>query len=134
MKLHKLSLIAVLALGSLLVCTNFSSAQDATKEGKKRGGFSPQQRVERLATELTLNAEQKTKLTTVFEDETKKMRDLRADTAVPRDQQREKVRALREESNKQIKTILTNEQWEKYQKLRDDMRQKAADKKAENKN
>ena len=61
------------------------------------------------------------------------MRDLRADTNVPRDQMREKMRTIRDDSDKKLKTILTTEQWDKLQKQREEMRQKAAEKKAEKK-
>jgi len=133
MRLHKYSLIAVLALGSLLCGTQLSSAQDAkegNKEGKKRGGMSAQQRADTLATRLELSAEQKTKVTTVFEAENKKIRDLRADQSTPREQQREKLRALREETAKEMKGILTPAQFEQWQKMRQELRQRAGEKKA----
>ncbi|HEY5914173.1 MAG TPA: hypothetical protein VJA21_26595 [Verrucomicrobiae bacterium] len=132
MRLSKLSLVAALAVGSLLVCTNVSSAQDSN-QGKKKGGFNPEQRVERLATDLNLNADQKAKVLELFKADSKKYQELRADTSTPREQQREKMRTIREESDKKLKAILKPDQWEKYQKDREQFRPKGGEKKGERK-
>jgi Spy/CpxP family protein refolding chaperone len=118
MKMHKLSLGAALALGSLLVCTLTASAQDANTNAPKRerrGPPSVEQRVDRLSTELKLTDEQKTKVTALFEDDAKKMRELRSDKNLTREEQREKFRSMRSESESKLKQILTPEQWEKHQ-------------------
>lgn len=125
MKLHKFSLMAALALGSLLCFTQLSNAQDANKEtAKKRPGMmGAEQRAEQMATRLELSAEQKTKVQAVFETEMKKMRELRADQTASREEMRPKMQALREETNKQLKTILTPAQFEKWEKMRQEFRQ-----------
>ncbi|HWH70190.1 MAG TPA: hypothetical protein VNT26_12450 [Candidatus Sulfotelmatobacter sp.] len=123
MKLHKLSLVAALALGGLLACTSVSSAQDA-KKGERRG-FSPQQRVERMTQDLKLTDDQKTKVTALFEADAKKRQDIMADTSLSREQRREKMQPIMEEENKKLKTILTPEQYDKWQKMREEMRTKA---------
>lgn len=126
MRIPNLSLVAALALGSLLVCTSISNAQDA-KEGKKRN-FSPQARVEQLDKELKLTADQKTKLTAVFEDQTKKMRDLRADTNLSQEDRRAKSRTMMEEQTKKMKDILTPDQFQKWEKMREEMKGKGGGK------
>ncbi len=126
MRFYKLSLIAALALGGLLVCTNLSSAQDS--QGKKKG-FSPQARVERLSTELNLTADQKTKVQAVFEATGKKYQELRDDSSLSREQRREKMTSIREDENKKLKEILKPDQWEKYQKQMEEMKKKAAERK-----
>lgn len=126
MRFYKFGLIAALAVGGLLFCTNLSSAQNA--DGKKKG-FSPQARVERLSTELNLTEEQKTKVLAVFEEDSKKYQALREDSSTPREQRREKMAAIREESDKKLKTILKPDQWEKYQKQMEEMKKKAGERK-----
>ncbi len=129
MRFYKLSLIAALAVGGLLFCTNLSSAQNA----EKKKGFSPQARVERLATELNLTEDQKTKVLAVFEEDAKKYQALREDTSTPREQRREKMTAIREESDKKLKAILKPDQWEKYQKQMEEMKKKAGERKGKKK-
>jgi Spy/CpxP family protein refolding chaperone len=128
MRIQKLTVIAALALGGLVASVNLCSAQDANakdanaKEGKKgpRGG-GMEQRFERLSTELNLTEAQKPKVKAAFEDQMKKMQGLR-DT--PREERRDKMREIREEQNKKMKEILTAEQFDKYKKLQEEMRQR----------
>lgn len=127
MRIHHLGLVAALALGGLLVCTNVSNAQDS-KEGKKRG-FSAEQRIEQMDKELKLTADQKKKLTALFEDQGKKMREMRADTAMSQEDRRAKGRTMMEESNKKMKEILTPDQFEKWQKMREQQKGKNGERK-----
>ena len=80
-----------------------------------------QQRVDRISTQLDLSSDQKTKVTAALEAEGKQMRELRNDSSLSRDERREKVRALREDTNKKFKDILSSDQYEKWQKLRSQM-------------
>jgi periplasmic protein CpxP/Spy len=123
MKISRISLIAALALGGLLVATTMATAQDAPK-GKKGRGQSVEQRVERLNKEVNLTDEQKTKVTALFEKENQQFRELRGDTNLDPQQRREKFQAMRKENDKKLKEILKPDQWEKYQKMQEEMRQR----------
>ena len=118
MKLYKLSLMAALAAGLVLASGGLASAQE-NKDGKKKGFMNAEQRIERMSTDLNLTDAQKTKLKAVFEDQTKKMRELREDTNLSQEQRQEKMRAFREENDKKMKEILTPDQFEKWQKQRE---------------
>jgi protein CpxP len=126
MKLQKLSLIAALAVAGLLVSANLSQAQDAS-QGKKRGGRSPQEQVDRMSTELKLTADQKTKVTAILEDQRKQRSTLRD---LSGDERREKARALAKDTEKKLKEVLTSEQWEKWQKMREEARKKGGGRKS----
>ena len=122
MRIKRPSLIAALALGSLLACSSTISAQSTNAPGRGPRGGSVQQRVERMSSELNLTPDQKTKVITLFEDEAKKRQELRADTSIPREQKREKGQALMAAQEKKLKEILTSEQFEKWQKMRQQFR------------
>jgi periplasmic protein CpxP/Spy len=114
MKLAKLSLVAAMVLGGLVACS-IATAQEAGKDATKgKKGFSPEQRLERMTTELSLTDAQKPKVKAVLESSQKKMQEIRD---LPQDQRREKFQAMREEETKKMKEILTPEQMEKYQKM-----------------
>jgi Spy/CpxP family protein refolding chaperone len=81
-----------------------------------------QQRVDRMATELKLNDEQKAKVTALLKKQAKQRREIVNDTNLSRQEHREKTRALIEEQNSELKTILTPEQFEKWQTLSAQMR------------
>lgn len=127
MKINRLNIIAALALGGLLACTTIVCAQDAPTKGKK-GRPGIEQQVERLNKELNLTDEQKTKVTSLLQDEGKKRRDMRADTNLDAQQKREKMQEIRKESNAKMKAILKPDQWEKYQKMEQEMRQRKGNK------
>ena len=120
MKLQRLSIIAAVALGSFLVLATTGSAQDTNSTQRpNRRGPNIQQRVERLSTELKLNDDQKTKITALFEKQAKEGRELRD---LSRDERRDKIRTVRQEQMKELKAILTTEQFEKWQQLREQNR------------
>ena len=121
MKINKLSFVAALAVGGLVACATLASAQDSTAP-KGRRGPSPQQQVERMSTELNLTADQKTKVTSLLEDQAKKAREMRQDTSLSQEDRRDKMRSMREETDKKLKDILTPDQYQKWQKMREDMR------------
>jgi Spy/CpxP family protein refolding chaperone len=132
--MKKVSLLAALALGGLLACSTLATAQDTTtnsvpkkgekgEKGKHGGLFSPEARLDRLSTDLTLTDAQKPKVKAVFEDSQKAMQ------GVPREDMRAKMKSIREEENKKLKEILTPDQWDKYQKIVADARKKGVEKK-----
>jgi Spy/CpxP family protein refolding chaperone len=128
--MKKLSLIAALALGSLLACSTIAMAQDASankdaKKGGKGGRMSIEQQMEKMTKDLSLTDEQKPKVEAVLKDSAKKRQEIFADTSMDRQQMREKMRPIMEEQNKKLKEILTPDQMEKYTKMQDEMKKKA---------
>lgn len=123
MKLHRINIGLAVALGGLLVLTSPGLAQNTNSTARPgRRGPNVQQRVERLSTELKLTDDQKTKVTALFEKEAKQGRELRDDTSLSREERRDKMRGMRQEQMKELKTILTSEQFDKFQQLRQEMR------------
>ena len=135
MKRNSIRLIACLVLCGFMV--SVATAQD-TKAAPRRGA-NIDQRIEQLDKELTLTADQKTKLKAYFEGVRKKNQEMRADTSLTREQRQERLRATNEDLKKEMKTILTADQYTKWEKdadkRREEMKQKAKQngKKAEEK-
>ena len=117
MKKLKVSLVAALALSGLLSCSN---ARDATEEktGERSSGPTITNRtVLRLGTELKLSEDQKTEVNTVYEAEAGQMQELHHAASLTPAQRRETYAAIREESAKKMKKVLTPEQHAKWQEL-----------------
>ena len=135
MKRNSIRLMACLVLCGFMV--SVATAQD-TKAAPRRGA-NIDQRIEQLDKELTLTADQKTKLKAYFEGVRKKNQDMRADTSLTREQRQERNRATSEDLKKEMKSILTADQYTKWEKdadkRREEMKQKAKQggKKAEEK-
>jgi periplasmic protein CpxP/Spy len=112
--MRKLSLVAAMVLGGLVACSTLATAQDASKSPDKKGGkrgFSVEQRLERMSTQLDLTDAQKPKVKAVLEETDKKVKD------TPQEERREKMRKLREDETKTLKEILTPDQFKKYQEM-----------------
>jgi len=121
MKIHKFSLMAALA-AAVLAFNPALSAQEKDAKRERPPGASGQrgdmikERFNRMAEELKLTDAQKPKVEAALKEQVEKMRGLR-DTAP--EERREKVQTLRADMDKKLKEILTAEQYEKWQKTRE---------------
>lgn len=79
------------------------------------GAFRSRDRIDQLSQRLQLNEDQKTKMQQVFSD-------TREQLAALRKESEPKVNEIRRQADERMKQILTPEQWEQFQKSRDEMR------------
>jgi periplasmic protein CpxP/Spy len=129
--MSKLSLIAAMALGGLVACSTLVTAQDASSAPEKKGGKrSPEQMMERYTEQLSLTDEQKPKVKALLEDSNKKRREIFRDSSLDQQQKRDKFREVMEAQNKKMKEILTPDQFKKYQDMQEKMK-KGGKKKAD---
>ncbi len=124
--------LSVMGLGAALVCGPLAFAAEERPAGQapRRAGPPPagergpgmgrgsEEWLKRLTEELKLTEAQKQKVEAHQKAQMEQMAKLRQDTSLTQEQRREKMRALREENDKKMKEILTTEQYEKWQKLR----------------
>ncbi len=116
MKLTKTSLIASLAVVALLACSSSLLAQETNTPpagappvgGMKRPDF---------AKELNLTEDQKPKFEAIVKESMQKRRELRSDTALTPEEKRTKAKAIQEDAAKQLKELLTAEQFAKWEKM-----------------
>lgn len=130
MKITKSTLAAALMLAGVVGITPFAVAQnkpDAAKPDAPRRERREQarDRLEQMSKELNLSEEQKGKLKTIFQQEAEKIKALRDDTSLAQEKRREKARGIREEFAGKVKEVLTKEQNEKWQKLREQRPERA---------
>jgi periplasmic protein CpxP/Spy len=130
MKIHKHSLVALLAAGGLLALGPVLNAQETKKEAKPQPpatgaaerpdrpdrprGLNAEAQLERLSEQLSLTADQKPKVKAVLEERTKVGAAARE---LPQEERRAKMQAAREDMDKKLKGILTEEQYKKYEAL-----------------
>ncbi|HSU57524.1 MAG TPA: hypothetical protein VLT36_26015 [Candidatus Dormibacteraeota bacterium] len=116
MRTNRYSLLA-LALMGMLACSTVAFAQDNKEEkgkGGKRGMPTVEQMMDRIDQAVTLTDAQKPKVKAVVEETHKQMEGM-AD--VPQDQRREKMQSIRADQDKKLKDILTPEQYTKYEAM-----------------
>jgi Spy/CpxP family protein refolding chaperone len=80
-----------------------------------RHGASREDRFEQMSTRLQLNADQKTKIQQVFGDARDQLRAVRKESE-PR------VNDIRKQTDQRLQQILTPDQWQRFQQMRDEMR------------
>jgi Spy/CpxP family protein refolding chaperone len=82
-----------------------------------RGRASRQDRFEQMSTRLQLTADQKTKVQQIFGDTRQKLGALRKESE-PR------VNEIRQQTDQQLQQVLTPDQWQRFQQMRNEMRQR----------
>ena len=131
MKSTKTLFIAALAVGSLLAFGTVANADDTTNNppstppagGPPGGpGMRGQNGFDFIAKQLNLTDDQKPKVKAILEDQRKKMGDLRQDTSLTPEDHKAKVKAIRENTVTQMKAVLTADQFQKWQAMQPQMR------------
>lgn len=89
--------------------------------GAGQGNFNPEQmaarRLEQMTTQLQLTPEQRTKIEAIQTTMAPRTKAIYDDATLSREQRREKMRPLREESDAQIRQVLTAEQQTKFDEM-----------------
>src|SRR3954470_16938794 len=80
-----------------------------------RRAVAPGDRFNQMATRLQLNDDQKTKVQQIFGDTRQQLQSLRKESE-PR------VSEIRQQTDQRLQQVLTGDQWEKFQQVRDETR------------
>ena len=136
MKSTKTLFLTALAVGGLLALGMAANAADTADNppstppagtpppgGPPGGpGMRGQAGFDRVAEQLNLTDDQKPKVKAILEDQRKKMGDLRQDTSLTPEDHKAKVKAIRENTVTQMKAVLTADQFQKWQAMQPQMR------------
>ncbi len=92
------------------------------------GGGQGVDRLKTMTEQLALSKEQQAKLKVILDEETKKVRELREDTALSQQDRREKMAKIRQDTTKKIQDekVLTEEQAKKWKEIQGQRRQRGA--------
>ena len=74
---------------------------------------NPRDRFEQMADKLQLTADQKTKVQAIFADTREQLRAVRRESEP-------KMNEIRSQADGRLQTVLTPEQWQQFQKIRDE--------------
>jgi periplasmic protein CpxP/Spy len=130
MKLSKTTFLAALTAASLFTAGS-ALGQNATTPAPAPGGGSPttppstpRPRMD-IAKMLNLTDDQKAKVQPILDAQREKMRAVFQDDSLSSDDKRTKMKAIRDDTNAQLKPILTPEQYQKWQSMQSRMRRVA---------
>jgi protein CpxP len=102
--------------------TTTTVAPEQRGPGPGRGGG--EWMMQALTERVGLNADQTAKVKAIFQKQREAGQPVRDDASLTREQKREKMRAMREESNKEIRALLTPEQQTKFDEFLKEMQQR----------
>jgi len=134
MKSDRFLLLASLILGSTLMAGPLALADDKKDDSKdsskgdstqtapdhKRGKEELIDRFKHMAEQLNLTDEQKEKIKPIFKEEAGKLKELQGDDKLSRKEKVHKLRDVQEKISAKLKDVLTPEQLEKWEKLKDE--------------
>lgn len=122
MKSTKTLFLAALAVGGLMASIPLHAQDSSTNNMPMAGSSTNATRmlhahtanVDKMAQVLGLTDQQKSQVQTLYTEQSQKVRAIIQDTTLSRDDKRNKIMDLRKESSEQMKSILTPEQYQKW--------------------
>lgn len=110
--------ISGLLLGSLLAFSSGSIAQQKDTATVKKVRFTPEQRADKMSDKLdrrlNLSKQQDKDIHTINTDITQRMESLKHNTALPKKDRMQQMKALNEERSQRFKSVLTPDQYKKW--------------------
>jgi Spy/CpxP family protein refolding chaperone len=112
----------------LLLVSVVSFAQDTEARGRKGRGEGREAQIEKWKTELNLSDEQVAKIQAANKKRKEQMDKLKEERKGERKENMEKIKGISEEFDRDMKAILTPEQYTKFDEIRDDKREQIKEK------
>jgi protein CpxP len=97
-----------------------ASDQEMTADPETRAKV--QARLQQLSSELNLSDDQKAKLKPILQSEVAELKTVQSDTSLSPDQRRAKTKAVHDTYKSQISAILTPEQQQKLQSMKEELK------------
>ena len=98
-------------------------SQQEQPAGHRRA--NPERRVQMLSKRLNLTADQQSQLLPILTDRQEKMQAIFHDSSLSKEDRTAKMRSLREDSESKIKAVLTDEQKQTYDQMRQQSRERS---------
>lgn len=117
--LFTLTLGSLLALG--LPAASLAQDNPQTQEGGRHGGqgrMNPDRQLERMTRELGLSTDQQAQIRPLLVDRQQKMMAVFQNQSLSQDERRQQMRSIGEASRAGIKALLTDDQKQKFEQMR----------------
>src|SRR4029450_13099746 len=108
-------LTAALCSATFVLLASTSYAQRAPAYGQKPTGIS---KAEAISQQVGLTPQQKIKILPILRDELPKVQAIKNDNSLTRMQKAQQIRAIHQQTDPQMKAILTPQQYEKLKAIR----------------
>ena len=104
-----------ICLFTAALCSAAFVLMASTSYAQKAGGMS---KAEAIAQQLNLTPQQKIKILPILRDEVPKVNAIKSDNSLSKIQKVQQIRAIHQQTDPQMKAILTPEQYQKLQGIR----------------
>ena len=108
-------IVSTACVGAFMLLASISYAQRAPAYAQKPTGMS---KAEAISQQLGLTPQQKIKILPILRDELPKVQAIKNDNSLTRMQKAQQIRAIHQQTDPQMKAILTPEQYQKLQAIR----------------
>ena len=129
---YALLMLALLAPAGLIAQMGGPGGGPGGRVGGHRRMPSVDDEVKHLKKELNLTDTQKTQVKTILQDQRDQMKQVMEDSSGSREDNWSKMREIHEKSSVKIRDLLTDEQKTKYDKLQEERRQRAQERRRGN--
>jgi len=125
-KLFPFTLAVALALGLpyAAVAQDNPPSQDQPQQGRGPGRMNPDRQLERITKELDLTSDQQSQIKPLLVGRQQQLEALFQDQSVTGEDRRAKMQAIRQDSEGKIESILNDQQKQKFQAMRENMRRR----------
>ncbi|HLF19922.1 MAG TPA: hypothetical protein VI704_03955 [Bacteroidota bacterium] len=121
---NKSFVLGMILAATLVVSQQVVVAQQGQGRGQGRAMMSPEDRVKQLKEQLTLTDDQTTKVQKIFEENQKKMTDMRASYQGDFDGMRAAMQLMQAKQDSTIEKLLTADQLKKYEGVKKERQQR----------
>src|SRR5690349_9510439 len=108
--------VSILCFGMLMLIATMSSAQQ--KSAQQPSTQQQSAKLQEIAQYLGLTPEQKDKILPILAGEAPKVREIKNDTSLSRMQRAQRIKAIHQQNDPQMKAILSPQQYQKLQAMR----------------
>jgi periplasmic protein CpxP/Spy len=108
--------VSILCFGMSVLIATISSAQQ--KSAQEPSGQQQNAKLQEIAQYLGLTPEQKEKILPILAGEAPKVREIKNDTSLSRMQRAQRIKAIHQQNDPQMKAILSPQQYQKLQAMR----------------
>lgn len=108
-------IVSTACVGAFMLLASTSYAQRAPAYGQKPTGVA---KVEAISQQLDLTPQQKIKILPILRDELPKVQAIKNDNSLTRMQKAQQIRVIHQQTDPQMKAILTPQQYEKLKAIR----------------
>jgi Spy/CpxP family protein refolding chaperone len=113
-----LLVLVVLVLGATLAVAQGPAEGGSPQEGGgRRGGRGMMMNADRLADQLNLTPDQKTKVESILQEQRTQMSALREDTSMSQEDRRTKMQSIMQDTRSKIRDVLNDEQKQKFDQM-----------------